>query len=116
MSTEMSFESVLRDLLTPIIRDAVRIALAEYGSPAHESRESNPDLMDVKMTAALLHLSVPTIYGLVHKRSIPFYKRGQRLYFKREDIEKWVDAGRRMTVDEIREAAAQSLTGRVRRR
>jgi len=57
----------------------------------------------------LLHLSVPTIFVFVHKRSIPYYIRGQRLYFKRDDIETWVNAGRRMTVDEIREAAKESL-------
>ena len=34
--------------------------------------------------------SVQTLYGLVHKRQIPFAKRGKRLIFSRKDLKKWL--------------------------
>ena len=72
--------------------------------------------MDIKIAAEFLHCSVGGIYGLTHKREIPFCKRGKRLLFRREDIEKWVAGSRRQTVDEIRADALNSLTVGRRRK
>jgi excisionase family DNA binding protein len=117
MDEKISFETLIKELLTPIIEQAVDHALARHLPQHNESQrqQSLPELLDVKMTAEFLHLSVPTIYGLIHKREIPFYKRSGRLLFRRDDLDKWIAGGRRMTVDEIKEAAAQSLV-RGRRR
>ncbi|WP_052958710.1 helix-turn-helix domain-containing protein [Maribacter thermophilus] len=48
-----------------------------------------------------LNLSVYTIYGLVHKRSLPFIKKGRRLYFEKKEIDKWLMQGRQMTKDDL---------------
>jgi len=58
-------------------------------------------LLTIQEAAELLHLSVPTIYGLVHRLEIPVSKKGKRLYFSKEELTKWVKAGRRKTIDEI---------------
>ena len=117
MEEKITFESYLRQVLTPIIQEIVESALTRHLHQIQASSQQQPfpDIMDVKMTAELLHLSVPTIYGLTHKREIPFYKRGQRLLFGRDDLYKWIAGSRRQTVDEIREDALNSL-GRGRRR
>ena len=117
METQPTFESLLREFLTPIITSAVENALAHHLHQPQppERQQPLPDLMNVKMIAEFLHLSVPTIYGLTHRREIPFYKRGQRLLFRRDELEKWIAGGRRMTVDEIKAEALNSL-GRGRRK
>ncbi len=109
MENHNTFESLFREFITPIINEAVDRAITRHMSQPVTPQQDMPELIGVKMTAELLHLSVPTIYGLVHTRSIPYYKRRQRLYFKRDEIEKWIAAGRRMTVDEIQQAARESL-------
>ncbi|MRX62581.1 helix-turn-helix domain-containing protein [Maribacter sp. RZ05] len=48
-----------------------------------------------------LNLSVYTIYGLVHKRSLPFIKKGRRLYFEKKEIDKWLMQGRQMTKEDL---------------
>lgn len=42
-----------------------------------------------------------TIYKLTHRREIPHRRVGGRLYFRRSELEQWIDAGRRRTVAEV---------------
>jgi excisionase family DNA binding protein len=72
--------------------------------------------LTIKDAAKILNLAVPTVYGLVHYSAIPYYKRGQRLYFSEEELLAWIKAGRRSTVDEIKESALQSLSTGYRKR
>lgn len=48
------------------------------------------DQMDVKYLAAYLKISASTIYKFTSTRSIPYYKNGKRLFFKREEINDWI--------------------------
>lgn len=45
-------------------------------------------------------LSRSTIYNLVFARKMPHYKKGKRLYFKRKELEEWIDKGKRKTIDD----------------
>jgi len=51
----------------------------------------------------------------VHNRKIPCYKRGQRLYFSREEINNWLSIGRIKTMDEIAKEADDYLARKRRR-
>ena len=79
----------------------------------HESKnfEDHDDDLPITIQEAseLTKLAVPTIYGLVHKRKIPSYRRGKRLYFLKSELLAWIKAGRRSTIQELREDAQNSL-------
>ena len=107
MENQKTFESLLREFLTPIIENAVEKVFARNLALFQQfaQAEPMPDLWNIKMVAEYIHLSVPTIYGLVHKGEIPYYKKGMRLYFKKEDIDKWIGSGRRSSIAEIQENA-----------
>jgi len=49
----------------------------------------------------LTGLARPTIYGLVHGRTIPHSKRGKKLYFSRRELTEWLKQGKRKTKAEI---------------
>ena len=51
--------------------------------------------LSIEEVAKLLKLSKYTIYGLVHKNSICYHKRGRRLYFLKSEILEWLKAGKR---------------------
>lgn len=109
MERENTFESALIEFLSPIIEKALERVLARTQGLRQEPVKIKPypDLFDIKMTAEYLHLAVPTIYGLVQRATIPFYKKGKRLYFKKEDLEKWIETGRKSTIEEIGEGVRQ---------
>ena len=48
------------------------------------------------------HPAKQTIYGLVGKRKIPYYKRGKLLIFSKNSIDSWLEDGRQETTEEIR--------------
>ena len=48
----------------------------------------------------LTGLSKSTGYMLAHLRKVPHSKVGQRIYFKRSEVEAWIEQGRRPLVSE----------------
>ena len=67
--------------------------------------------LTVQEAADFLKLSVPTIYGYVHRAEIPVCKRkgSKRLYFSAQQLTDWIKAGRKKTISEIEEDAVDSL-------
>lgn len=100
----------LADLQTLII-DCVNSCLkhnSETVQPANQDRwfdlDELTDYDPEKRTRA-------TFYGYVHRKEIPFHKRGKKLYFLKSEIDEWLKAGRKKTVDEI-EADAKKEGGK----
>jgi excisionase family DNA binding protein len=62
-------------------------------------------LLTIKQAAELLDLTVPTIYGYVHRREIPFSKKSRRLYFSKKELTDWIHADRKKTISEIQSSA-----------
>ena len=59
------------------------------------------ELLTVPQAAEFLSLSVPTIYGLLHKGSIPSMKQGKRVYFSKQELLAWLKDGRKNTLIEL---------------
>ena len=62
-------------------------------------------MLDTEDVAMLTGYSVTYVAQLVKSRQIPFYRRGNRRYFDRVEIEKWMLDDRIPTNDEIRNQA-----------
>jgi excisionase family DNA binding protein len=93
--------------LEALIFNQVRKALAEVTPPKTDTVKN--ELLTVKQAAELLSVSVPTIYGYVHFRSIRCMKRRGRVYFSKSELLAWVQSGKRSTMDEINTNALKSL-------
>ncbi len=71
-------------------------------------------LLTIEQAGSLISLSVPTIYGLVHRSEIPVSKRGKRLYFSKQELTEWIKAGRKKTLAEIASEAGSFLQNKKR--
>ena len=83
-----------------IIEDGIKLFAKEIVRHMQEMpktvEKDNEDIfLNIEEAALLIHLSKYTIYGLVHKNSIPYHKRGRRLYFLKPEILDWLKAGKR---------------------
>lgn len=67
------------------------------------------ELLTIQQAADFLKLSVATIYGHVHRATLPVCKRDKRLYFSRQELTEWVKSGRKKTYAEIAKEANQYL-------
>lgn len=62
---------------------------------------SYPSIMGTEQAAAFLGISESTLYRYTSNRLIPFQKRYQKLYFKKNDLEQWVTEGNKKTVTQL---------------
>jgi len=65
-----------------------------------------PDILDVKQAADFLRLKITTLYEKTSEKTIPHFKKGNKLYFKRDELQAWVLEGKVKTKDEIESQAA----------
>ena len=74
-------------------------------------KESEPhdQLFTIQEAANFLKLAVPTIYGMVSRKEIPFMKQSKRLYFSRLELLNYLKGGRKKTIPEIQNSVSQFL-------
>jgi len=56
---------------------------------------------DTEQAGKFLNLTIPTMYGLVHRKKINYFKQGKQLRFLKKDLTEWILLGRRQTQSEI---------------
>lgn len=96
------FKSLLKELIVELLADE------KFGVKSEDS------LINVQEAAALLNLAVPTIYEKTSQKSIPHYKHGKKIMFKKSELLAWVEARRIKTIHEIRSEAAADMLKRRR--
>ena len=57
--------------------------------------------MTISQAAEFVNLTVPTLYGFVSKRTIPFSKVGKRLYFSEAELSTWIKSGRKQSINDL---------------
>ena len=62
-------------------------------------------IMTVEQVSEYLSLSVATLYGYTSKKEIPHAKRGKKLYFEKNAIDKWLFENNSKTNEEIEKIA-----------
>ena len=66
------------------------------------TKEASADeIGGLELAEVVTGLSRSTIYKKTHRREIPHRHVGGRLYFRRSELEAWLDSGRRPTAEEI---------------
>lgn len=72
------------------------------------SEQLGDEIGGLALAVEITGLARRTIYKLTHRREIPYRRVGGRLYFRRSELETWIDAGKRKTVAEV---ALDRMTG-----
>lgn len=71
-----------------------------------EMEASEKDFLTVKEAAFYLNLAKGYLYKLMMRKAIPYYKpMGKKCYFKRSDLNEWINAGRIATDAETSQQA-----------
>ncbi len=63
------------------------------------------EILDAEQAARFTHYKLSWLYQLAHKRVIPHYKRGSRIFFLRSELASWLLQNRRRTQDELQAEA-----------
>jgi len=92
---EKEFKEFLREALREIVSENMNLI-----------KHPAPEIMDMKQASEFLRLRITTIYEKTSEKRIPHFKKGNKLYFHRSELEAWVKEGKVKTYDEIRSEAA----------
>ena len=79
--------------------DSLELLLKSHQTIISQAPSDKP--MSISEAAKFVNLTVPTLYGFVSKRTIPFSKVGKRLYFSESELTSWIQTGRKQTRDEL---------------
>jgi hypothetical protein len=60
---------------------------------------SVPEIGGIALAQQVTYLSKARLYALVSARQIPHAKRGNKLYFNRTELQAWITAGSRGTIE-----------------
>jgi excisionase family DNA binding protein len=98
-----------KDEFKNFLKEAVREVLAEEqkGSDAN-----NEQILGVAEAAKFLKLQINTLYEKTSHRGVPHFKKGNRLYFYRSELEAWLKEGKVKTDQEIQSEAVTVTMGR----
>jgi excisionase family DNA binding protein len=95
-------KQVLIDIqdLKKIIADCVGHSIIEALKNLEKENIPERPFLTLKETAKYLGLAEQTIYQYSSERSIPFMKKGKKLYFLKEDLDNWLKMDRYNTYQE----------------
>lgn len=76
--------------------------LLEQAISRRDTASEIREILNVNEAAELTGLARQTLYGMTSQRTIPFFKRGKRILFKRSELEQWLLENRKQTISEIK--------------
>jgi len=92
------------------ISEKVTAKILEAVTSKPTSVKRSEKLLTIKEAAEFLNLTVPTLYSKVHKRTIPFMKKGKRLYFSSVELMNYIKEGKCKTDAELEKEAESYLS------
>ncbi|MCB0704037.1 MAG: helix-turn-helix domain-containing protein [Saprospiraceae bacterium] len=109
--------SIFTNLSMPEVKQLIREALKDYFSSnpiSIETKDSEPKIVDLPglIKARPIVGTMSTIYKKVASGQIPHSKRGKKLYFNLEEIDKWLLANKVQTIDEMEAGFLNGLKNR----
>ena len=67
------------------------------------------EFLTIDELTKLISLTKPTIYGHVHRNTIPYIKKGKMLRFSKQDILNWLQDGKNKSKRELEARADEYL-------
>ena len=71
--------------------------------------------MNIFEVASYIKVKKCTVYGMTHRNTIPHYKNGKHLYFKKLHIDVWIFFNRNKTKVDIEKEAMEYIIKNPRR-
>ena len=109
MEPDITLKDFLKQVLEPVIDDCVARALNKALNTRALEPESASAVFDLVESAKYLKLSKSTVYSLARKRILPHFKQGRHMFFRKEELDKWLESGR-VETDDFNAAAGRYRT------
>lgn len=88
------------------LKEAIREVMTEENERIHSDMD---ETYTAKQAAGFLKLELSTLYEKTSKKLIPHFKKGNKLYFHKTELTKWIEKGRVKTKKDLETEAATAL-------
>ncbi len=96
--TEQEFKEFLKSAIKEILSEDLK-----------NLKNDLPDILNIREAASFLKLKIATLYEKTSLKVIPHFKKGNKLYFKRKELEEWIRSGKVKTKPELEGQAENFL-------
>jgi excisionase family DNA binding protein len=104
---ENPFELILERL--NVIEALLRKATQEPNNATVVLNSALPDVLNLQQASELISLTKSAIYKKTAERTIPHFKQGKKLYFKKSELYEWLTNQRISTKAEIEKEATEYI-------
>lgn len=87
---------ILTQLSAIDVRKLLRTELEDFFNNRIKEEEED-QILSVKQVAELFHVTPAAVYSWVASKSVPFHKRGKKLYFFRAELICWIKESKEVT-------------------
>jgi excisionase family DNA binding protein len=87
--TELEFKQLIKSCIIEGMSESIP-------TPQEENK-----LLSINEAAKHLNLARQTLYGFTSNRAIPFIKKGKKLYFKKSDLNIWLEEGKKSSIQQM---------------
>ena len=101
MNTQI-FTTLNSDEFKALLKEVIREVLAEQNTQG----KNNNEPFSIKEAAAFLKVKITTLYEKTSKKLVPHFKKGNKLYFNKHELEDWIKSGKVNTQSDIGSLAA----------
>ncbi len=98
-------ESEFKEILKTSISEGIK----ESGLKANN--EISNKILSISEAASFLNLAIQTLYSFTSNRTIPFFKKGKKLYFRKSELEAWLTDGKKSSIKEILKDNSSKIKG-----
>lgn len=82
--------------LEELISSTIQKSISEAFRKEKQQSKKEPapkEIGGIELAVEVTGLAKPTIYSMTSKNTIPYFKRGGKLYFNREKLINWLEEG-----------------------
>lgn len=112
MSTSF-LTSLSEEEFKEFLKSAIKEILTE---DSNHLKPSLPSAFNIREAASFLKLKITTIYEKTSQKIIPHFKKGNKLYFYRDELDAWIKTGKVKTNSEIETGALSYLITKQNKR
>lgn len=97
---QITLEDLLKELLRQVIREEIDKTMERHLPALTAQQQATPhiryegetaqEFMDTKKAADYLSLARSTLYILIYKKAIPYFKSTRKVYFRKADLDAYI--------------------------
>jgi predicted DNA-binding transcriptional regulator AlpA len=105
--SEIIIMTITKTEIHQLVESAVLKALNQKSSNQKSDQDS---FLGVDEAASFLGIAKATLYGKCSKLMVPHFKQGKKLYFRQSELSKYLQSGKRKTIQDIQNQVNNQLS------